>query len=597
MGENDPCTIYTCCAVNVIDECCTKYTCVPGDCEYVKCPDTVPACKYYEDLKTVQYDECCCTYECECNPSKCIDLYECPCPEGFIRAVVDTSCCCPVERCIPCEYTTTTKSTITPGTKTPVTHITKTHTPYTCPPTNDPCYDKDGNERQYGDCWSPEACTYCQCYADGQVRCTKTECAPMKTCMKGQERCVERTADGCCNVAFCRDIKCYGVVCDFKPPQCEYYEDCVAQQVSECCCSYSCVCNKSKCCDLGEAECPEGYEQVVTAHECCPVAKCIPCEYTTKTPVTHITGTPGTHPTTTKTPPTTTPCITITTTTEPPVCVDHEGKPRCYGEQWSVSECESCCCIAAGNVQCSKQECPVEKCAKGTFQCGTYSVDKCCTAPLCSKIPEEKCPECPEYECPTCECYEDLISTPIDADCCCYKYSCECNKDKCFHLGEETCPAGYRRTVVDTDACCPVARCCSVTVTPDVTATTPCTTTKTVTKTPVTHVTPLTPCIVCVDITGCERAYGESWTFENDPCTVYTCCAVNDIRATKRECGYKRVACKATECERVHKIDECCTKYTCVPGDCEYVECPDVVPECKYYEDLNTVQYSKCCCS
>merc|ERR1712227_42151 len=178
----------------------------PGHCEYVERPDVVPECKYYEDLNTVQYSKCCCSYECTCNPSKCVDLYECPCPEGFIRAVVDTSCCCPVERCIPCEYTTTTKSTITPGTKTPVTHITKTHTPYTCPPTNDPCYDKDGNERQYGDCWSPEACTYCQCYADGQVRCTKTECAPMKTCMKGQERCVERTADGCCNVAFCRDI-------------------------------------------------------------------------------------------------------------------------------------------------------------------------------------------------------------------------------------------------------------------------------------------------------------------------------------------------------------------------------------------------------
>merc|ERR1712227_1053226 len=84
-----------------------------------------------------------------------------------------------------------------------------------------------------------------------------------------------------------------------------------------------------------------------------------------------------------------------------PVCVDHKGEPRCYGEQWSVSECESCCCVAAGVVECSKQVCEVRECNTGEYQVGTYDIDACCTAPCCALIPPPKCPECPPTSIPT----------------------------------------------------------------------------------------------------------------------------------------------------------------------------------------------------
>merc|ERR1711962_203860 len=59
-------------------------------------------------------EECCCRYECQCNKNKCSDLGDCPCPEGFERQIVDDDCCCPVAKCVPCEYPTTTTPTKTP---------------------------------------------------------------------------------------------------------------------------------------------------------------------------------------------------------------------------------------------------------------------------------------------------------------------------------------------------------------------------------------------------------------------------------------------------------------------------------------------------
>merc|ERR1712235_42474 len=642
-----PCMIFTCYGVNdvratkrdcgyskpdcsatqslvahKVDECCTKYTCCETkECEGVTCPDTVPACDYCQELVTVQYNKCCCSYECRCVRSKCVELGDCPCPEGYERLVVNGDECCPVARCVPCEG-----STIITGPTPPVIHVSPTTKPTpphpethtwtttvpvtkTLPPTEcDPvCINHKGGEVFYGACWSPAPCTYCQCYADGNVQCKKTECAPMTKCAKGEDTCVETTADGCCQVAFCRPLECATEKCDYTPPTCNYCEDCVARQISECCCTYSCVCNRSKCTDLGVASCPEGYDRyIVDTNICCPVARC--CERTT-TPTgstitwTHTDGDHTTRPTVTHTPGThgtnTVPTkVTTVITTEECVCVDDNGIDRYYGEVWSTGQCSSCCCTAPGKVECSTTQCTSKTtCAADEYISATYAVDKCCSSVCCTKLDcEESCAKvtCPKVTTPTCECYEDCLSRPIDADCCCYEYYCECNKSKCFKLGEATCPAGYYRQVVETNACCPVAKCCSTTT--DYTTKTISYTTATLTTiTPTTHITP-TPMKVCIDREGCEREYGECWTYEEEPCMTYTCYSANNIQATPRQCA-TQPKCRSDQIMQEYPIDDCCCGYRCLDQECAKVTCSEVVPCCNYCEELEFHPIDECCCT
>merc|ERR1712106_295909 len=267
--EEEPCMTYTCYSTNNI-----KAT--PRGCA------TQPKCASDEFAQEYQIDDCCCTYTCECNTSKCIDLGDCPCPEGTIAGIVDTDCCCPVQKCIPVHTTGTTPVYTTTPTPTPYIWTDPTKTPPCIPETDctDYCYDHQGNERSYGDCWSPAECTYCVCDVNGTSKCSKTECSSTKKCVAGETPVVEKTADGCCNVVKCipDDCDCSQVTCKFTPPTCQYYEDCVATRYDDCCCTYSCVCNKSLCCEIELASCPEGYiRSIVKADECCPVARCIEC--------------------------------------------------------------------------------------------------------------------------------------------------------------------------------------------------------------------------------------------------------------------------------------------------------------------------------
>merc|ERR1712235_148761 len=296
-------------------------------------------------------------------------------------------------------------------------------------------------------------------------------------------------------------------------------------------------------------------------------------DHTTRPTATHTPGTHGTNTVPTK--------VTTVITTEECVCVDDNGIDRYYGEVWSTGQCSSCCCTAPGKVECSTTQCTSKTtCAADEYISATYAVDKCCSSVCCTKLDcEESCAKvtCPKVTTPTCECYEDCLSRPIDADCCCYEYYCECNKSKCFKLGEATCPAGYYRQVVETNACCPVAKCCSTTT--DYTTKTISYTTATLTTiTPTTHITP-TPMKVCIDREGCEREYGECWTYEEEPCMTYTCYSANNIQATPRECA-TQPKCRSDQIMQEYPIDDCCCTYSCkcarskcVPlGDCP---CPE----------------------
>ena len=82
------------------DDCCYSYRIVKETCDMSTCVEYAPVCHHYEDLVTYKVDECCATYECTCNPSKCPRLENPPCPKGCIRKIMDSSVCCPIGKCV-----------------------------------------------------------------------------------------------------------------------------------------------------------------------------------------------------------------------------------------------------------------------------------------------------------------------------------------------------------------------------------------------------------------------------------------------------------------------------------------------------------------
>ena len=83
------------------DDCCYSYRIVKEDCDVSACSTSAPICNYYEDLQFFASDEnqCCGTYECACNPTKCHTINQ-PCPPGTARAVMDNSVCCSLSKCV-----------------------------------------------------------------------------------------------------------------------------------------------------------------------------------------------------------------------------------------------------------------------------------------------------------------------------------------------------------------------------------------------------------------------------------------------------------------------------------------------------------------
>ena len=222
--------------------------------------------------------------------------------------------------------------------------------------------------------------------------------------------------------------------------------------------------------------------------------------------------------------------------------------------------CKRCCCTEEGNIQCVEEECKEHKCPEGAVETGEYNITPCCTAPTCC-TDDCKDVKCPAVEIPTCEAYEVCKSKTVD---CCEEFYCECDKSRCFKLGHCDCPTGYELQSIVKGECCDRPKCVKIECTTTthvppthtetiVTATH--TTTSTISCTPGTPTCPPPPKL-CIDAEGCERYYGENWSTPEEPCKVYTCYSVGDIKVTDRICQ-QTVApvCEDNECEYVHKME------------------------------------------
>ena len=83
------------------DDCCYRYRVVEDGCDVTACSVSPPVCEYFEDLQFFATDEkqCCGTYACACNPTKC-SASDSFCPIGTVKTFVNKNACCPVTKCV-----------------------------------------------------------------------------------------------------------------------------------------------------------------------------------------------------------------------------------------------------------------------------------------------------------------------------------------------------------------------------------------------------------------------------------------------------------------------------------------------------------------
>jgi len=214
--------------------------------------------------------------------------------------------------------------------------------------------------------------------------------------------------------------------------------------------------------------------------------------------------------------------------------------------------------IVSCNFRCESKVCDQKPEEKSGFKIVEDSSDGCCV--VYRSVPVDcDVTECP-YLAPTCKNFEELISYSIDE--CCFTYECKCNPSFCPTFGDPKCPDGSVRVVLDTDDCCPSGKCVlqnqesaamssasgislanglssemsgsddakagqlfmpqASTVGSDALGAAD--------SQALTNMQILPETSVCLDESGKEHSYGETWYKDGDPCNICSCYAENDAR-------------------------------------------------------------------
>ncbi|XP_078495661.1 uncharacterized protein LOC445660 [Ciona intestinalis] len=99
---------------------------------------------------------------------------------------------------------------------------------------------------------------------------------------------------------------------------------------------------------------------------------------------------------------------------------------------------------------------------------------------------------------------------------------------------------------------------------------------------------------ICIDSSGRERCFGDSWTDFSDECSSCTCTDVGKISCSVKECPAKPLEKEGFRIVESSK-DACCINYMQVPTECDTSSCPYAVPTCQIYEELATYSLDDCC--
>lgn len=73
----------------------------------------------------------------------------------------------------------------------------------------------------------------------------------------------------------------------------------------------------------------------------------------------------------------------------------------------------------------------------------------------------------------------------------------------------------------------------------------------------------------CIDINGVNRAVGEEWVSDINPCETCTCGANEEVKCVQRTCPDPITTCPTGKSPTpIKSLDGCCTSYIC---DCKYL--------------------------
>lgn len=166
------------------------------------CEDlTYPKCSYCEDTVEYKVNDCCVSYECKCNPSKCFEMASPPCPIGSTRVIVEQDSCCGVAKCVLLQKGSMTseiagsasinapsKIVLDSGLYQPTVETNSFSSSISSDSlskasshedlsleiyhNNKACFDTSGAERAFGQTWveNDKACKICVCYEEGVVK-------------------------------------------------------------------------------------------------------------------------------------------------------------------------------------------------------------------------------------------------------------------------------------------------------------------------------------------------------------------------------------------------------------------------------------------
>jgi len=452
------------------NECCNAYVCLPNDqaekCSDVNCPTAdKPVCKIGEvmRIKATSKDQCCFTYECECNSETC-PTYNVPtCEEGEELEVIDNDSCCPSATCV-CKHETCTQAPICNDEGHKLVIVGKSR----CCPQYDCVCDRETCKNSVPQCASGEflqvdstsaCCPTYKCVCDSS-RCPSSVFGVQK-CSSGFKRVVTSSSNDCCPTYECqcditqcpasrtpvcptdkpgyklidtginkprvggseccpneRNLKCLCDIdsCEHDDTVCRNFERKIQTNVGECCPQYTCECDTNKC-NSGVLSCPSGKHIVEKQiNDCCKSRVCEcdicpeikTCQEGWLTVESELSDECG--------------CKTVEC--KPPASCISNGEKYQPDTVWMDDICTECTCKKTG-VGYYEPKCTPIKC--GTCSAGyTYVpvAGQCCgdcVPTVCHYEGKQYAPgqtwTNPENECTKCECMIDPLTNEVYSQC------------------------------------------------------------------------------------------------------------------------------------------------------------------------------------
>uniref|UniRef100_A0A1B0CRT0 VWFC domain-containing protein n=1 Tax=Lutzomyia longipalpis TaxID=7200 RepID=A0A1B0CRT0_LUTLO len=291
-----------------------------------------------------------------------------------------------------------------------------------------------------GDIWYKDACNRCECFADGKIICTKTECpAEEVVCNRGFRAIEMPTVDSCCKKFVCvpEEIELVQHECPDTPlPKCGEDQVKKIEKDINNCTKFICECKPADDCPPPE-EFPQkllpGFRVVKDSSGCCPTSR-LECDRSLCPP--KISKCQEEFFEVTETPAKEGECCDVVRCEEPKgVCIVTEGASsvlKKIGEKWKSSDpCLNLICsiTPSGSVTVSaeKETCD-DQCKIGyKYLSPTFGSDKCCG-------------QCVQSHCKVEDEFYDLGAEWKSPDNC-TNFRCEMKDDQFYIVAEqESCP-------------------------------------------------------------------------------------------------------------------------------------------------------------